>query len=160
MNDFPQMSSSKYESCNYLTTYDGITEPGFGYQLQRRITTTSDDPADQVRKFLKLQNMEQKQKGHLMTQTKRRIVQVFIVDNDDYVPLEKAVLYSGSQKLTDATDQELFFEIDVKALLEKHNQERVKMLNKKRSDSAGKDVFLEEIKIRDLIMNIVTIATF
>lgn len=87
----------------------------------------------------------------------RRLVQVFIADPDENVPLEQSMLYSGDQKLTDATDQELFFEIDMKSILEAHNKKRVAVINKKVKDRTE---FLEPAKIRDLKMVVVNVATF
>ncbi len=87
----------------------------------------------------------------------RRLVQVFIADPDENVPLEKALLYSGLQKFTDATDQELFFEIDIKSILDNYNDERVKLVNKKVKERTE---MLEPVKIRDLKMTVVNIATF
>ena len=87
----------------------------------------------------------------------RRLVQVFIADPDENVPLERSMLYSGEQKLTDATDQELFFEIDIKSALEKHNEVRVKWVNKKVKERTE---YLEPAKIRDLKMVVVNVATF
>ena len=89
--------------------------------------------------------------------TSRRLVQVFIADPDESVPLEQSMLYSGDQKLTDATDQELFFEIDMKSALEKHNAERIKLVNKKVKERTE---YLEPAKIRDLKMVVVNVATF
>lgn len=87
----------------------------------------------------------------------RRLVQVFIADPDDNVPLEQSMLYTGEQKLTDATDQELFFEIDMKTILDKHNADRVKLINKKVKERVEN---LEPVKIRDLRMVVVNVATF
>jgi hypothetical protein len=87
----------------------------------------------------------------------RRLVQVFIADPDENVPLEKALLYTGEQKLTDATDQELFFEIDMKSVLEAHNSERIKIINRKVKERTE---YLEPVKIRDLKMVVVDVATF
>jgi hypothetical protein len=87
----------------------------------------------------------------------RRLVQVFIADPDENVPLDKALLYSGSQKFTDATDQELFFEIDMKSILDNYNAERVKIVNKKVKERTE---MLEPVKIRDLKMTVVSVATF
>lgn len=89
--------------------------------------------------------------------TSRRLVQVFISDPNENVPLSNSLLYSGEQKLTDATDQELFFEIDIKSILEKHNAERVKMVDKKVKERTE---YLEPAKIRDLKMVVVTVAQF
>lgn len=87
----------------------------------------------------------------------RRLVQVFIGDPNENVPLDQSLLYRGEQKLTDATDQELFFEIDIKAILEKHNTARVKMVDKKVKERVE---HLEPAKVRDLKMVVVTIAQF
>jgi hypothetical protein len=93
----------------------------------------------------------------IMPAPARRLVQVFIADPDENVPLDKSLLYSGEQKLTDATDQELFFEIELKAILEKHNAERVQFVNKRVKERTE---FLEPVKIRDLKMVVVNVATF
>lgn len=87
----------------------------------------------------------------------RRLVQVFIADPDENIPLEKSLLYTGSQKLTDATDQELYFEIDIKTMLEKHNAERTKIVNKKVKERTE---YLEPARVRDLRMVVVNVATF
>lgn len=92
--------------------------------------------------------------------TTRRIVQVFIADPNDNVPLDKSVLYTGDQKLTDLNDTELFFEVPINDLLKAHNEGRVKMLDREATKRAGKDVFLDPVKIRDLKMVVVTVASF
>lgn len=86
-----------------------------------------------------------------------RIVQVYIADTDENVPVENRILYSGTQKLTDATDQELFFEIGIKEILDKHNTYRATLVNKKIKERTEN---LEPVKIRDLKMVVVNIATF
>lgn len=90
----------------------------------------------------------------------RRIVQVFIADPNENVPLEHAVLYKGDQKLTDLTDTELFFETPINDCLKSHNDKRVKWLDKEASKKAGKDIPLDPVKIRELKMVVVTIAQF
>lgn len=89
-----------------------------------------------------------------------RFVKIFIVDPTDDLPLAQRVLHNGAEQLTDLTDQELFFELPIKELLDKHNATRVGTLNKKATDKAGKDVFLEPIRVRDLRMNVTLIASF
>jgi hypothetical protein len=91
------------------------------------------------------------------TMPARRLVQVFIADPNENIPLDQSLLYSGEQKLTDATDQELFFEVDIKGILEKHNAERIKLVDKKVKDRTE---YLEPAKIRDLKMVVVTVAGF
>ena len=95
-----------------------------------------------------------------MASITRRIVQVFIADPNDNVPLTDSLLYKGDQKLTDATDQELFYEVPIIDILKAHNEKRVKMIDKEVSKKAGKDIFLEPAKIRDLKMIITNIAQF
>jgi len=90
----------------------------------------------------------------------RRIVQVFIADPDINVPLESALLFKSEPKFTDATDQELYFEVPITDLLKAHNEKRKTWLDKDASRKAGKDIALEPAKIRDLKMVVVNIAQF
>lgn len=87
----------------------------------------------------------------------RRLVKVIIVDPDEKVPLDDCVLYSGTEELTDLTDQELFFEIDIKSILDAHNLVRVKIIDKAVKERTE---YLEPIKVRDLRMVVVTVAQF
>lgn len=89
-----------------------------------------------------------------------RIIKVFIADPNENLPLEKRVLYTGDEKLTDLTDQELFFEVPINEMLTKHNVDRVKTVDKTQAAKFGRDIFLEPAKIRDLKMVVVTVATF
>lgn len=95
-----------------------------------------------------------------MANPQRRIVKVFVADPDPKLPTEKALLYEGEQKLTEATDQELFFEVEIKEKLAKHNEARVKVVDKEQSAKFGKEIFLEPAKIRDLKMVVVQVAAF
>ena len=90
----------------------------------------------------------------------RRVVKVFIVDNNKNIPLDKAIVYQGAEKFTDATNEELFFEIPIREILEQHNDLRIKTIDKKSTRDAGKDIYLEPIRIRDLKMVVTTIAEF
>lgn len=92
--------------------------------------------------------------------TPRRLVKVIIADTDPNVPLEQCLLYSGTETFTDATDQELFFEIPIKDILDKHNAKRVQFLDKEATKKSGKDVKLEPVRIRHLKMVVVEIAKF
>lgn len=83
----------------------------------------------------------------------KRIVQVFIVDSDKDVPLEHSLLYRGDEKMTDSTNQELFFEVPIKELLDKHNEMRTTL-----KDEGGDE--LRPARIRDLTMTVVEIAKF
>ena len=94
-----------------------------------------------------------------MSDTKRRLVQIFIIDPDENVPVEKALLHKDKEpRLTDATDQELYFELDLTSILTRHNQERIIFLDKQATREAGRDVHLEPARIRDLKMIVTTVA--
>jgi hypothetical protein len=101
--------------------------------------------------------IRQHQQGQgVSTMPSRRVVQVIIADANENVPLEDCLLYNGDEKLTDATDQELFFELDIKEMLATHNAKRVKLVDKKVKDRVE---YLEPAKVRDLKMVVVTVAT-
>lgn len=89
-----------------------------------------------------------------------RIVKVFIADSNDNLPLDKRVLYTGTEQLTDLTDQELFFEVPISELLAAHNKTRATTVDKKQAEKFGRDIFLEPARIRDLKMVVVTVASF
>lgn len=89
-----------------------------------------------------------------------RIVQIYIADTYDSIPLDKRLLYEGKPFFTDLTDQELFFTLDVNGILTKHNEYRVTVLDKRmlgRPDLAGTK--LEPARVRDLKMVVVTVVT-
>jgi len=92
--------------------------------------------------------------------SKRRLVKVIIVDPNENIPLDKAVLVNENEKFTDLEDQELFFELDIKDILSNHNMYRVTCVDKKVSKNKDVDVFLEPARIRDLKMVVLTIAEF
>lgn len=96
-------------------------------------------------------------KESAMPDNVRRIVQVFIVDPDPNVPVGSCLLYEGKLHLTELTDQELYFEIDIKTMLDAHNGRRVQLRDKRVKD---REQMLEPARIRDLRMQIVTVATF
>lgn len=91
------------------------------------------------------------------TRMTTRIVQVFIADPDENIPIDSRIVYRGEQKLTDATDEELFFEVEIKSLLDKHNEKRTTFHNKKIKE---RKEMLEPARIRDLKMVVVNIASF
>lgn len=91
------------------------------------------------------------------TRVQRRIVKVIIMDPNPNVPLDDCVLYRGEEQLTDLTDQELFFEIDIKTLLASHNEKRVKMVDKTVKDRVE---YLEPARVSGLKMLVVNVATF
>jgi hypothetical protein len=152
--DFPAMANVNYQYSIFTT--DGI-EVG-SHPILRMAARNIHDKVY----YGEQEESTQTEKGDLemADQSKRRIVQVFIADPDVNVPLEQSLLYKGEQKLTDATDQELFYEVPIVEILMKHNDKRVKMLDKEASKKAGKDICLEVARIRDLKMIITNIAQF
>ena len=102
-----------------------------------------------------------KRKERGMSESQTRIVQIFIADPDPKIKeVEKRLLYQGDQKLTDLTDEELFFEIPIKELLDKHNEYRKVTIDRKASERSQRDICLEPIRIRDLRMIVAEIAVF
>ena len=93
-----------------------------------------------------------------VAQTKRRLVRVLVVDPSDSVPVDRCLLHAGAEQFTDSTDQELFFDIDIRSILEKHNEYRVTLDDK--SSKAETPKKLEPARIRDLKMVVVTLAEF
>lgn len=90
----------------------------------------------------------------------KRLVRVIIADTDENLPLESMILYKSDEMFTDLTDQELFFQIGIKELLEKHNALRTNTRDKKRSEKMNKEVNLELARIRDLKMVVISLAEF
>jgi len=171
--DFPVMASSQYAS----STYDGsqlfagsTSSPNWGAQvggsghisaqheqvMRMALEKTGRRSRNRGTPFTE-EEIEEEEAGAMANQSKRRLVQVFIADPNENVPLEQSLLYRGDQKLTDANDQELFFELDIKDILTKHNEARVKIVDKKVKERTE---YLEPAKIRDLKMVVVTVAEF
>ncbi len=169
--DVPQITSSVYgASSTYEPT---VTSAGggliWGGQLAAASLAEETEELDtlDVDKLLRRARQEARQ-SHQQHQTTdpmpdkptRRLVQVFIADPDPNVPLKAALLYKGELMFTDATDQELYFEVPLLDLLTKHNTARAGWLDREATKRAGKDIFLEPVKIRDLRMVVVNVASF
>ncbi len=148
--DFPQILTSNYGT---------ITSA-----LPLQFCTPSDEEENRYYKEQEIRNVilaaKQQAQEIMANNSTRRIVQVFIADPDINVPLDAALLYKSEPKFTDATDQELYFEVPIVTLLEAHNSKRKTWLDKDASRKAGKDVLLDPAKIRDLKMVVVNIAQF
>lgn len=92
---------------------------------------------------------------------KLRVVRVFLVDPDERVPVDKRVLHRSDEMTTDMTDQELFFSIPVNDLLASHNKTRGSVeWEEKTSEGAKSKIGLKDVRIRDLIMSVTTVAEF
>lgn len=87
----------------------------------------------------------------------RRVVRVLVVDPNENVPLGDCLLFRSEEKLTDLTDQELFFEIGIQNMLDAHNEKRKKIIDKNVKDRTE---YLGAARIRDLKMLVVTLAQF
>jgi hypothetical protein len=122
-----------------------------GFQQQKDLD--DDKKLDQIIK--NAQNRLKQQE--VVSMTARRLVKVIIADPNENVPLADCVLYSGEEKMTDATDQELFFEIDIKNIIDTYNVKRIKLIDKKVKERTE---YLEPAKVRDLKMVVVNIAQF
>jgi hypothetical protein len=170
--ELPELSASNYAFTNYSnlgSTWSGhltagtVASPPYkgnpmADQLTRRIIGGG-VPARQDTGYFHPSYLEEPEPNPPMST--RRIVQVFIADTNDNIPLEKSLLYQDERPhLSDLTDQELFFDLDVKAILEKHNEYRVTVRDKQASEKSSKDIMLEKAKIRDLKMTVVTVAQF
>jgi hypothetical protein len=93
----------------------------------------------------------------------RRLVQVFIIDPDERMPLDESILHQSNDPfLTDLTDQEIFYGLHIAEMLSGHNERRAETLDKKATNQNhhGENVYLEPIRVRDLRMVVVTMANF
>lgn len=142
----PSISSSNYASSSYDGAAIGVGNAALANGLNNAVFGQG-----QAAQQLSIQPP----KGNPMAT--RRLVQVVIVDPNENIPLDDCLLFKGDEKLTDATDQELFFELDIKNILETHNTKRTKIIDKKVKDRTE---YLEPAKIRDLKMVVVNVASF
>lgn len=181
--ELPQMSVCNNTSLSYaanelIGNFGGSATAGFGLQShwdkiaeESRISKNACIKQEELEKYQRINSVLPTQsysnvvakpvlEEKPMAAVKFRLVRVFIVDADDNVPLNKRILKMSEEQLTDATDQELFMSLNLTPVLEEHNANRVKMLDKAASKAAGKDIFLEPIRIRDLKMVVTSIAEF
>lgn len=155
-SELPDMATAHYVSNTYAGDYLGsnnVARQAWGDTLKRKsLVMPTAGAAPPL-----LDAIDKLTKGQILTVTPRRLVQIYIADTNISVPLKEALVYSGNAIFTDLTDQELFWEIDVKAVLAKHNEARVTFRDKSIKD---KDTKLEPARVRDLKMTVVEIATF
>lgn len=88
-----------------------------------------------------------------------RLVKVYIADTNTNIPIEKSLLYRGDEVFTDLSDQDLFYDIDIKNILAQHNSYRTTVVNEAKS-SATEKVFLKPAKVSELSMVITVLASF
>lgn len=157
MLDTPTIVSSSYASMMHdLPTISNNALPVQNFVLAKQHQMFG-KPLNDADLQIAFDKMNQHQEIVNMANQQRRLVKVIIIDPNENVPLEDCVLYSGDEKMTDATDQELFFEVDIKKILDEHNAKRVKLLDKKVKERTE---HLEPAKIRELKMVVVNIAAF
>jgi len=132
MNETPTM---------YMSTHGVSNDTTYGIQNLLAASNTVTMAAN---------NME-----NVMAKSARRIVRIIISDNHEDILLTNTVLYDSGEITTDQTDQELYFDLDMKGLLEKHNATRTATLDTEYPEST---VYLEAARIRDLNMTVITIA--
>ena len=152
IGDMPAISAGSYSSSSYAGI--PVDDPPHAFIMANHVmpNTVRGGKLDEM--ISQAKEMQRKKEAEMPA---RRVVKVLIADPNENIPVEDCLLHSGSEKLTDATDQELFFELDIKALLEAHNQKRTKFIDKKVKDRTE---YLEPAKVRDLKMVVVTVATF
>lgn len=133
----------------------GQAIPGMPLDLARRIHIGPvqhdmgiPDPVEELLEELERQQMA------------TRLIRVFVLDPNENIKLEDRMIFSGKERLTDLTDQELFFELPMGDILTKHNELRAKTMDKDRSSKMGKEIYLEPVRIRDLKMTVLNIAAF
>lgn len=151
MQDIPKIRASSYNPGKLVFGPAGAHEG-----VNPFVESSVNDYENLVKQIEQNQPAKQNKKGQEMSE--RRIVQVFIVDPDEKMPLKESLLYKGDVELTDSTNEELFFEIEIKSLLIEHNKRRREIEDKK-ADSKEKK-YLEPIRIRELSMTVVNIAEF
>lgn len=158
MKEMPHISNFAYTNTGTGDCQNPLEEAGI--HLRRAVTTAGLGLGQAIRvgtpKFVQLFDTDNPKPNETM----RRLVKVFVADPNPNIPLDKALLYEGKEKFTDADDQELFFELNISQILEDHNKLRATLPDKPASQRAGKDIFLEPARVRDLRMVVVTIASF
>jgi hypothetical protein len=132
-----------------------VANPDFVAALQDRARAAPGP--EELRRVL---NNQQNKGNQIMTQNTTRLVRIYVADTDPNVPIGRRLLYTGSEQLTDSTDQELFYTVPIPQLLTDHNIFRSTLTDKAQSAKFGRDVILEPIRVRDLKMVIVDIAVF
>lgn len=88
-----------------------------------------------------------------------RLVKVFIVDPEESLALGDRLLYRSEEFVTDSSDAEIYFDLDIRGMLDLHNEKRVATVDRKTKDRE-KPAMLEPARVRDLKMQVITLAQF
>lgn len=154
IGDLPQFIKSAYGNTNY-----NLNQVATGGWVPTTSTSIEAYQQGKLGQAGVVPPQATKPKGQSKPMSDLRIVRVYIADTNKYIPVDKRIIYSGAEQITNLDDQELFFEIDVKKLLDKHNEFRGTIRNKAES-TKDTIVYLEPARIRDLKMIVVDIAKF
>lgn len=152
-NEMPSLMATSYAAAN--TVFGGIANGG-AFETFKAWEQPKDDASKRLAAILVANAAINKPKEADMSE-KRRLVRVLMVDPNDDVPVESALLYDSKEVFTDKTDQELYFDIPVVDILKAHNEKRTKLVNKAVKDRTE---YLEPARIRDLKMLVIALATF
>lgn len=155
MRELPTMMSASYGATTSLANQAQAGCAQWVNALPRHYIETT-ERADL--RHLYMQAVSNQPKESAVAYAKRRLVRVLVVDPSDSVPVDKCLLHAGQEQFTDATDQELFFDIDIRSILDTHNAYRITLDDK--SSKAETPKKLEAARIRDLKMVVVTLAEF
>ncbi len=154
MRELPTIGNSAYStSALNLSGFSPIDAVDFGAAVVPRRINAGGPFVDAVREHAQLK----KEANQMAATTTRRLVQIVIADPDARVPVEKALLFKGEEIFTDMTNEELFYELDIKAILAKYNEFRTTVVDKTVKDRTET---LEPVRVRDLKMVVVEIAKF
>jgi len=87
----------------------------------------------------------------------RRMVKVFVCDPDENVPVEKCLLHESEAMMTELSNEELYFDLDLKPLIKAHNAYRKTLLNKK---IRSRKEHLEKVRLGDLRYAVLSLVEF
>ena len=147
--DIPQISHSAYATMAYDNAWmENQNVQHFGLVAA---------PAPVARTFVRRPDIVQPKEETEAMANVRRLVRVVIMDPNENIPLNDAIIHDSGERFTDLNDQELFFESGIGEKLAAHNEKRIKIRDKAVKD---REEMLEPARIRDLKMNVVVIASF
>ncbi len=73
----------------------------------------------------------------------KRYISVWVIDQDENVPLDRSILYEKAMFFTDKTPDEIRADIPLANLLKKHNEYRITLKGKD-------DKILKPVRLRDI----------